>query len=617
MGVHAQDTATSLGLSLSTATVQGDTATIESMMDVIFDRGYYSHIYFNDLKGKKRFERSKPYNDTDIPQWFIAFVKLPQPHGNAEVLSGWQRVGELTVIAHPGYAYRDLWHIAKEQAVWFSMVILLTCLFASFALKYLLKPLTKVVEQANAICDRNFMIQEDIPRTYELRRVVEAMNRMAQKMKILFAQQVELTESLYSQARLDPLTKLSNRRDFDARFSAHLHSEESESSGALILLQVKDFGRYNDVHSREAGDQLLTEISEKLNEVFDGMANVILARRAGADFTAFLPQVTSSEAEEILDSLFVELVTSSPFNQPLMGCELHIGMAYSARVIEDKQLLQKADMALRAAQQRGPNCYQIYQELTLDEAPDTPKDAFEWRQILQQVLADRSLVLHFQPVWRVEPEILMHYEVLCRIELEGQLITAGVFLPMAERYGLLEEFDQLIIDLLSELEVVGHQQVPFSVNLSLQSIRSEKFVKQLHAKLVKNKVLAENLILEVAEYIVRVAESPLKRMIDLLTPLGVGFSVDHFGCGAAAFSYLDSLQLQFLKVDRNYVEGIDSNSDNQFFIRSVEQIAQSKEICLLVEGVENEKEWQTLKALNIGGAQGFHLGRPSAELIQS
>ncbi len=616
MYVHAQDTATSLGLSLTTATEDGDVATIESMLDVIFDRGYYSHIYFNDLKGKKKFERAKDFSDSDIPQWFIALVKLPRPYGNAEVLSGWQRIGELTVISHPGYAYRDLWHIAKEQALWFSFVTVITILFASFAVRYLLAPLNKVVQQADAICERNFVVLKEIPRTRELRRVVEAMNRMAEKTKVLFTQQVDLTESLFAQARLDPVTKLSNRRDFDSRFSAYMHSEEGDSSGALILVQIKDFSRYNEIYSREQGDELLLMIAEKLTEVFEGMANVILARRAGADFTAFLPQVTGSEAEEILDSLYVELVTVHPFNQSTMGYSLHIGLAYSSRVSEEKRLLQKADMALRAAQKRGPNNYQIYHEQALDQGTDnTLKDALEWRQVLQQVLADRSLVLHFQPVFSLEPQTLLLYEVLCRIEVDNQLVTAGVFLPMAERYGLLEEFDQLIIDLLIEQNVVGQHRVPFSVNLSLQSIQSDKFVRWLQAKLLENNELRQRIVLEVPEYIVRVAETPLKRMNDILVPLGVGFSIDHFGSGAAAFSYLASLQLQFLKVDRNYVEDIDSNPDNRFFIRSVEQIAQSKDICLLVEGVESEAEWQTLKTLNVGGAQGYFLGRPSSDLI--
>ena len=614
MQVHAQDTATSLGLSLSTATEQGDTALIESMLDVIFDRGYYSQIVFNDLNGNKILERKQPNGDIGAPRWFAALVKLSAPEGRAEVVSGWDRLGELTVVAHSGYAYRNLWRIVKEQYWWISFVTVMACLLGALAIRVLFQPLRRVVTQAEAICNRDFRIQKELPRTKEFRRVVEAMNRLSSKMKVLFDQQVDLTESLYAQARLDTLTKLSNRRDFDARYNALMHSEEGESSASLILLQVKDFGHYNDLYGRNAGDELLIDIANKLTETFEGIANVILARRAGADFTAFLPQVSLSEAEEILDSLFVELVMSAPFNQLEMGCTLHIGMVYTPQVSVDPQLLQRADMALRAAQQRGPSCYQIYHQNNIGEDDTTPvKDAVEWRQILQQVLVDKSLILHFQPVWRFDPAELMHYEVLSRIEVEGQLVTAGVFLPMAERYGLLEEFDQLVIDLLIE----GHLSLDdsvYSVNLSLQSIQSEQFIKQLVLQFETQKTLANKLVLEVPEYIVRVAELQLRKLTALLVPLGIRFSIDHFGSGAAAFSYLESLDVHFLKINRSYVEDIHINADNRFFIRSVEQIAHSKDICLLAEGVETVEEWQSLQMLKIGGAQGYFLGRPSADL---
>src|SRR5690606_14909401 len=110
-----EDTATSLGMTLSHAAREKDIPHIQSMVNVIFDRGYYRSIIYRDLDGRVIVERSRDVVIEGVPEWFIDRIGIPQQSGSAEVVSGWFRLGEVTVTTHPGYAYRDLWRVFKDQ----------------------------------------------------------------------------------------------------------------------------------------------------------------------------------------------------------------------------------------------------------------------------------------------------------------------------------------------------------------------------------------------------------------------------------------------------------------------------------------------------------------------
>ncbi|MEC8428633.1 MAG: LapD/MoxY N-terminal periplasmic domain-containing protein [Pseudomonadota bacterium] len=222
--VHAQDTATSLGLTVSHVAQDKDEAQIGSFIDVVFDRGYYREISYKSLSGDIEVVRQQPILLEGVPEWFVELIELPLPTGQSEVVSGWFRLGEIKVVTHPGYAYRDLWRVFNEQLWLFLVTAVLSYGVAGLGLKFLLQPLRKVEEQADAICRREFPVQETLPRTPELKRMVMAMNRMVKKIQAMFQEQIELTESLHRQAYLDPVTQMSNRRDFDSRFDAFMKS---------------------------------------------------------------------------------------------------------------------------------------------------------------------------------------------------------------------------------------------------------------------------------------------------------------------------------------------------------------------------------------------------------
>ncbi|MFT6751429.1 MAG: hypothetical protein ACJA2O_001612, partial [Candidatus Azotimanducaceae bacterium] len=181
MPSHSQDTATALGLSMTTAVAEQDEANLEVLANAVFDRGYYQEIKLKDLDGKILVSRINPKQIDDVPIWFTELIKLPSPQGTSEIMNGWSFLGTLTVTSHPGHAYRDLWRISVNHFYLFCFIIILSYGVIGIVLKIILHPLKQVENQANEICERKFPVLDKIPKTKELKKIVQAMNRMSEK----------------------------------------------------------------------------------------------------------------------------------------------------------------------------------------------------------------------------------------------------------------------------------------------------------------------------------------------------------------------------------------------------------------------------------------------------
>ena len=182
--IQTQDTATSLGLSLSSNAK--DKAIMLSMVNSIFDRGYFSKIEIKSMQGQTIISRSQATTNDVVPKWFINIVKFPSPKQSSLLMSGWQQLGELTVISDPSLAYADLWQTTTELFMWFLGLTLAFLVFAYFSIKIIFSPLTKIAAQARAICQNEFYIETKLPKTRELNIVADAMNKTVLKLKSLF-----------------------------------------------------------------------------------------------------------------------------------------------------------------------------------------------------------------------------------------------------------------------------------------------------------------------------------------------------------------------------------------------------------------------------------------------
>ena len=609
MEVHAQDTATSVALSLSQLGVEDDPAILETFFNALADSGFYQHIYFSDMSDSIVIERTFSVNVEGVPNWFVAMVELPVHSGSAEVSSGWSRLGKVTVVSHPGQAYRELWAVTTHQLWWFTAFAIVLCGAGIVALRWLLAPLGRIELQANAICDQQFLIQEDVPRARELATVVIAMNRMTGRLRQLFSHQAELISDLRAASALDAITNLSNRADFDTRLNSFVSSETGSHSGLLIIMSLDNLAEVNALAGRVEGNNILSAIGGVLLQHVKSHRNAIAARRQGAEFTFFAPDLETEEAEELAVSILRQVETPPWVHQHSRALVFRMGFTYTEKVSNGPELLSEADMALRHVSEHSARNWARFSDFEAVDLPTVTRPAVGWGGLVEQVLADRSIELLYQPTVKLADKVSVGCEVYTRIKNgDANMVSAGVFLPMVERHGFADAYDQIVLELLAEEK---NDRFPiYSVNLSGASVASPTFIGWLREFLQADPDLAGRLVFEIPEHAITVNEKAVREFQSVAEYCGSGVALDHFGLESSGFSYLGSLPVAYLKVHRSFTKNIHLNKDNQFYIKSLAQLAHTREILLIVEGIESNSEWEVLPTLNIDAAQGYFIGHP-------
>jgi diguanylate cyclase (GGDEF)-like protein len=608
----SQDTATSLGLTLTPPMAAKDMAVVDRMVSAVSDSGYYREVAVIDIEGKPVVVRKQQAKLGNVPQWFVDRVPLETPRGEALIMSGWQQAGTVRVEANPGYAYVALWANAVESFWWFLGASTVTVLLGVLALHFILRPLREVESQARAICDREYPVQKKIPWTLELRSVVEAMNRMSIKVKEMFDEQTASIERLRAENYRDSLTGLANRRYFEMNLKQLI---DTGKSGALILLELKDFKQYNEKRGFQAGDELLRNTAGFLLAICKAMPQVdsLAAHLSGANFAIILNNADEQEANEIGQNL-VKAFPRFRERGLIEGEDVgHIGITlFGSQGYGD--VLSTADMALRAAQQQGPNALHFIDPARRDGAAPA-KTATEWGSALREALEHKRVTLLVQPVKHALESMrdtLLHYEALMRLtDAGGQPIPAVVYTPVAKRLGLATDFDRVMVsEALQRLAHRRYGDTPVAVNLFPASLQNHEFIEWLCQQLAAAPDAAAHLLIEFAEYGIVENIEALREFIHRLAPYGVRIGLDHFGRGFASFGYLSSLKLDYLKIDGSYIRGITESKENQFFVESVIQVAHGLEIKVYAVSVETEAELALLARMGLDGVQGYGIGRP-------
>ena len=609
---HARDAATSLGMSTTTALTEDDTILVETMVNSIFDSGYYRSVLVEDVNGNTLVQRELDVHIEKVPDWFISLFPLDTPEGSALIMTGWRKLGQVKVRSHPGYAHLELWRTSLQSSGMLFIVALITMLVSIWLLRKILKPLHEVEAQALAICNRKFPLQNKLPAARELRQVVDAMNHMVLKVQEWLQTEAALSQKLRDEAYLDAVTGLANRSYFDVQLSALMHEEQKKFQGSLFLIQLSNFSDYNLQQGYESGDELLRQVASQLRIVTQDIPNSLLFRLSGAEFAAIVEDTTFESAQAIAEQLSRTLAQQHWLGQVENRGVAHVGGVQHAGEADVTEFLSTADTALRTAQGKGDNEWHVIDEHELKEV--VIHGVTDWKKILEDHLENRNLKLHFQPVVNVsDMHQLLHYETFVRLPSpEGEDIPAGQFLPIAERLGLIPAMDRLIVEtLVSRLDSSKSSNTKYAVNLSLASLKSQEFLDWLFDFLSRNPLRARQLVIETTEGAAYSELKAITGIADRLHQLGSEFSLDHFGLGFNPFGYLVSLKPHYIKIHGSYIRDIETNPGNYFFVRSMTNIARTLEITVIADEVETENQRAKLQELALDGIQGYLTGRPA------
>jgi diguanylate cyclase (GGDEF)-like protein len=623
MGSHAQDTATSLGLSISPylGTDNSDNLIIaETMISAIFDRGYYAAITLISAdKQTNLISRENPKTVETVPTWFIEWFTLSPPTKFSEINTGWQIAGTLKVTSHAGSSYHQLWQYGQNAFIAFSLILLVSLILAYFILNAVLQPLTQVEKQAMDVSKKQFSINPKQPFTRELNVVVDALNTMVSNIQKNFDTLTQQTEKFTKEAYIDKLTGLANRRAFESQFSAHLSELGEDDIGTIALIELPYLQHVNIKHGYQVGDKYVTDAVKVLKTAFDDISDAKFYRLNGGSFVVTLEHPFALSQQEInkATSLFSKL-NSEANNNNFANI---VAIPYRNTTSLNNLL---TDLDTKLTQITSSFADKEINDGAIDKTSNEKDTGLslglqQWNTLIADLLQAGHIEFSYQSVKSINNTSMVqenlidniyYNELLAKFYFNNEIIPNNQLFAMAERLGLTQKLDESLITEATKLIGFKNKQI-IAINLSQESLLSESFVQWLSSFIDKHPVCKNNIYFEINE-IALLKNIPLAtKHINLFKSLDIGIVIERFGTSFTSFKYLRGLNLDFIKIDGSYVRDLVNNSDNNYFIQAVNQICHGLGIKVIACHIESEEILNMVKSLDCDAAQGQFIQKPS------
>ncbi|WP_017754248.1 EAL domain-containing protein [Calidifontibacillus oryziterrae] len=424
---------------------------------------------------------------------------------------------------------------------------------------------------------------------------------------------VSAYESLQDSAYHDYLTKLPNYRYFKNNLDRAIDAANVSLEPTVLAVMFLDLDRFkviNDTLGHDFGDLLLKEVAKIiLNSV---NPDHTVARIGGDEFIVMLPRI--KDGNEAI--LYAKKITEA-INQPITinGYEVHItasmGIAlYPVDGRDANTLIKHADTAMYRVKELGKNNYCVYSPIEND--PSYEQLVFE--NELRKALERNEFTVYYQPKINIQSGKISGLEALVRWQHpEKGLISPGKFIPIAEETGLIIPIGEFVLRTACEKSVEWQKRgfPPFvvSVNLSTKQFLQRDLVKTVETILNETGLDPNLLELEITESMTMDVKQATS-ILEQLKGIGIQISVDDFGTGYSSLNYLRMLPIDRLKIDKSFINGITSNSENAAIVSTIINMAYNLKLHVIAEGVEEENQVLFLQKNNCDEIQGYYFSHP-------
>ncbi|WP_394888643.1 putative bifunctional diguanylate cyclase/phosphodiesterase [Mesorhizobium sp. AaZ16] len=412
---------------------------------------------------------------------------------------------------------------------------------------------------------------------------------------------------LLHQATHDVLTGLQNRRRFSDRLQQTLSSVDgSREPSALLQIDLDDFKAVNDTLGHGAGDTLLQLAAIRILDALQEGESAY--RLAGDEFAVIQSGKTQpAEAERLAASLIDALKTPFVINDIPVFVGASIGIAFGPEhATECEQLMKASDIALYAAKTDGRGCARTFNRsmlLLLEQRENL-------RRSLRMALERGELFLEYQPLVR-PPSSVVGFEALLRWRHpEVGIIPPGVFIPIAEADGLMDEIGRWVIEQACRQATTWPSSLTVAVNLSPAQFLSGSLTDTVAQIIDAVGIRADRLELEITETVLLEQTIDNIDILNTLNVLGIRISLDDFGTYYSSLSYLKNFPFDTLKIDRYFIRDLETDRKSQTIARSIIGLAHGLGISVTAEGVETPGQARWLIKENCDCLQGNFLGRP-------
>lgn len=407
----------------------------------------------------------------------------------------------------------------------------------------------------------------------------------------------------------DELTGQLNRTRLTEELTAFLSdSNRQPRSGALLLAAVNDLTLINETYGFDVGDEVIAIIGRRLGRTLRGKDcigrfssnkfGIVLQDCAGESADAVARRLMATVRDSVIDTSVGAVATTVSVGGILLPEQAANGQAAIGRALQ----------ALDVARNRASEHFALYEacERRDSERRRTVPIADE----IVRALNDRRLMLALQPIVTSksrEPEL---YECLLRMQrLDGSIMVAGDFIPVAEQFGLIRLVDHRVLELAIEL-LRSSPDIKLALNVSAATASDGQWLAGLEAFTAKDRALTSRLTVEITE---TAAISNLEgaiRFVAALKALGCRVALDDFGAGHPSFRSLRRLGVDMVKIDGSFIQNLGHQAEDEMFVRTLIELARNFGITTVGEWVTDEKTARLLENAGIAYMQGYFFGAP-------
>ena len=424
--------------------------------------------------------------------------------------------------------------------------------------------------------------------------VSQLLNKVSSLNDELTIKAEDLTYRLYH----DSMTKLKNRE-------ALKQSLLERDFYALTLIDVNNFSHFNDLYGIEVGNDILKNIARYLTKI--AYKNDLDVYRVSGDSFVLLQKIGISK--EAFDSKIQAIVHELDICDIYVeSIDIKLKLKFTmATVMERKNVLEKANMTLHFARQRGEK-YWVYDE-NIDRKEEV-KNILFWEKEVHEAIKDNRIVPVFHPIVDREGKIVK-YETLMRMKRkegkEVKLFSPIDFLEIAVKTNQYEKLTTIMIE--KSFEAMSEKECDFSINLTFSNIQNKNMVMFLKSK-IDEYHLGDRLILEIVESEDIYSFEIVKTFVAYLRLLGVRFAIDDFGSGYSNYMHLLEVMPEYIKIDGSLIQCVDKDENASKFVSSIVALSKNLGIKTIAEYVYNKEIFEITKALGVDEFQGSYFSKP-------
>lgn len=449
------------------------------------------------------------------------------------------------------------------------------------------------------------------------RKLIMANDELSTTYEELYASYEEVesqNQQIQKLIYIDDLTSLDNRYAITNTIDQLIAECQGDQGIAIMFLDVDNFKDINDMFGHDVGDEVIKITGTRLKMLMTD--DIHIGRFGGDEFLiVYKNYMNNSALESLIDSVREAFASQIIIGERKFYLTISMGVVkYPKHGHSQKELIKRADMSLYKAKASGKDNYIIYDETFDDDLEYTLK----LQHHIKEAYMDQQFKLNYQPIIDAKTNELVGFEALIRwYHDELGHVSPLELITNAEEMGLIVDIGYWVMEKAFEFAVSYNEQslnpLYISVNISVLQLKYQGFVEEFKNIIEKVKISPDLIILETTETAFLDAMDTAKETLEALRSMGIYVALDDFGTGYSSLNYLKNLPVNILKVDRSFVNNISDDLFDRQLIEVIVQLAKSKNLKVIAEGVEEEEQLSLLQSLGCHYIQGYYFSKPLPE----